>query len=133
MTVSILIITHGNIGKELLATAKTMLGKLPLKCETLTVSNACNPDKLMLEAQRICKKIDDGDGVLVLTDIFGSTPSNICNKLKRDSDINVHVIAGLSLPMLIRALNYPQLKLNDIIDKALSGAHDGIIDCQAPD
>jgi PTS system mannose-specific IIA component len=133
MTVSILIITHGNIGKELLATAKTMLGKLPLKCETLTVSNACNPDKLMLEAQRICKKIDDGDGVLVLTDIFGSTPSNICNKLKRDSDINVHVIAGLNLPMLIRALNYPQLKLNDIIDKALSGAHDGIIDCQAPD
>lgn len=133
MTVSILIITHGNIGKELLATAKTMLGKLPLKCETLTVSNTCNPDKLMLEAQRICKKIDDGDGVLVLTDIFGSTPSNICNKLKRDSDINVHVIAGLNLPMLIRALNYPQLKLNDIIDKALSGAHDGIIDCQAPD
>lgn len=133
MTVSILTITHGNVGKELLATAKTMLGKLPLKCETLSVSNTCNPDKLMFEAQHICKKIDDGDGVLVLTDIFGSTPSNICNKLKHDSDINVHVIAGLNLPMLIRALNYPQLKLNDIIDKALSGAHDGIIDCQTHD
>ena len=130
MAISILTITHGNVGKELLATAKTMLGKLPLKCEALSVSDTCNPDELLLEAQSICKKIGNGDGVLVLTDIFGSTPSNICNKLKIDSDIDIHVIAGLNLPMLIRVLNYPKLKLNELVDKALSGAHDGIIDCQ---
>ena len=133
MSVSILTITHGNVGKELLTTAKTMLGKLPLKCETLSVSNTCNPDELLLEAQRICQKIDEGDGVLVLTDIFGSTPSNICNKLRDGTDIDIYVIAGLNLPMLIRAMNYPKLKLNKLVDKALSGAHDGIIDCQMND
>lgn len=129
MAVSILTITHGNVGKELLTTAKIMLGTLPLTCETLSVSNTCNPDELLVEAQSICKRIENGDGVLVLTDIFGSTPSNICKDLKDATDLDIHVIAGLNLPMLIRALNYPKLNLNEIVDKALSGAHDGIIDC----
>ncbi|MFK7815517.1 MAG: PTS sugar transporter subunit IIA [Gammaproteobacteria bacterium] len=133
MAVSILIITHGNVGKELLSTAKSMLGKLPLTCEALSVSNSCKPDELVCEARRICNKINNGDGVLVLTDMFGSTPSNICNKLKSDCQAETHVIAGLNLPMLIRALNYPELSLKKITDKALSGAHDGIIDCQVND
>ena len=121
------------MGKELLATAKTMLDTLPLKCENLSVSNTCNPEKLLVEAQNLCKKIDDGDGILVLTDIFGSTPSNICNNLRKNTELDIHVIAGLNLPMLIRALNYPKLNLPDLVDKALSGAHDGIIDCQVND
>jgi len=133
MTVSILIITHGNVGNELLSTAKSMLGELPLKSEALSVSNTCKPDELVCEARRICNKINTGDGVLILTDMFGATPSNICNKLKTDCQAETHVIAGLNLPMLIRALNYPELSLNDLADKALSGAHDGIIDCQAHD
>jgi PTS system ascorbate-specific IIA component len=131
MTVSILIITHGNVGKELLATTRSMLGDLPLKCEAMPVSNTCKPDQLVCEARRICNKINDGDGVLILTDIFGSTPSNICNKLKSDCQAETHVIAGLNLPMLVRALNYPELTLAEIADKAFSGAQDGIIDCQA--
>jgi len=130
MAVSILIITHGNIGKELLVTAETMLGSLPLKCEALSVSNSCNPDNIIIDAQKICEKIENGNGVLVLTDIFGSTPSNICKELKDRTELDIHVIAGINLPMLIRALNYPKLSLNDIVEKALSGAHDGIIDCQ---
>ena len=75
MAVSILTITHGNVGKELLTTAKIMLGKLPLKCETLSVSNTCNPEELLLEAQRLCKKIDDGDGVLNSLDECPNTPA----------------------------------------------------------
>ena len=131
MSVSILTITHGKVGHELVATAKSMLGNtLPLTCETLSVSETCNPDELVAKAQQICKKIDSGDGVLVLTDIFGSTPSNICSKLKINSNLNVRVIAGLNLPMLVRAMNYHELELDKIVEKALSGAHDGIIDCQ---
>ncbi len=133
MAVSILTITHGNVGKELLATAESMLGNLPLKCNSLSVSNTCNPDELINKAKLMCNKSNDGDGVLVLTDIFGSTPSNICNKLKSDCEADIHIIAGLNLPMLIRALNYPELNLNMIVEKALSGGHDGIIDCQIHD
>lgn len=128
MSVSILTITHGNLGHELLFTAKAMLSELPLKCKSLSVSDKCNPDELFNEAIQLCSELDEGDGILVLTDIFGSTPSNICNKLKSNS--NVHVIAGLNLPMLIRVMNYPDLGLQDIVEKALTGAHDGIIDCQ---
>ena len=131
MSVAILTITHDKVGHELLMTAKSMLGnKLPLECKALSVSENCNPERLLEEAQLICKQLDKGDGVLVLTDIFGSTPSNICNKLQSGADIDIHVIAGLSLPMLIRVMNYPNLSLPELVDKALSGAHDGIIDCQ---
>jgi len=132
MAVSILTITHGKMGHELLATAKTMLGDaLPLNCEALSVSASCNPDKVLSEALEACTKIDDGEGVLVLTDIFGSTPSNICNKLRDGTATQTHVIAGLNLPMLIRVLNYPKLSLDELTDKALSGAHDGIVDCRS--
>lgn len=127
MPVSILTITHGNIGQDLLETTKSMLGKLPLNCNSLSVYNNCNPDALVTQASQLCTKMDSGDGVLVLTDIFGSTPSNICNKLKSKS--NVRIIAGLNLPMLIRVMNYPDLSLKELADNALSGAHDGIIDC----
>jgi PTS system ascorbate-specific IIA component len=130
MSVAILTITHGKVGHELLATTKSMLGALPLECASLSVSESCNPDELLEKARRICKKIDSGDGVLLFTDIFGSTPSNICNTLKKTSYINIHVIAGLNLPMLVRVMNYPKLTLNQLVEKALSGAHDGIIDCQ---
>lgn len=129
MAVSILTITHAKVGHELLATANTMLGKLPLRCETLSISDQCKPEEMLAEAQRICKQIESGDGILVLTDIFGSTPSNICNKLMKNSDSDMHVIAGLNLPMLVRVLNYPKLPLHKLVEKALSGAHDGIIDC----
>ena len=128
MAVSILTITHANIGQELLTTAETMLGNLPLPSQALTVSDNCDPDKVLKQALGICKELDEGDGVLVLTDIFGSTPSNICNKLSNLE--NVSVIAGLNLPMLIRAMNYPDLSLNKLVEKALSGAHDGIINCK---
>ncbi len=119
------------MGHELLTTAKTMLGdSLPLTCKALSVSASCNPEQGLAKAVEACTQIDNGDGVLVLTDIFGSTPSNICNKLQDDITTRTHIIAGLNLPMLIRVLNYPQLSLDKLIEKALSGAHDGIIDCQ---
>ena len=132
MAVSILTITHNHVGHELLATAKSMLGNsLPLTCKTLSISESCDPEKMLDKAVALCKEIDSGDGVLVLTDIFGSTPSNICSKIKSNCDLQIHVIAGLNLPMLIRVLNYPNLSMAELVDKALSGAHDGIIDCQS--
>lgn len=127
MAVSILTITHENIGREIVASAESMLSKLPLKCKSLSVSDNCNPDELLKKAKILCKELDDGDGILVLTDIFGSTPSNICNKLYTMK--NTHVIAGINLPMLIRVMNYPKLNMDELVEKAISGAHDGIIDC----
>ena len=81
MSVGLLIITHNRIGEDLLNTAESMLGMCPLQTSHLAVSQSGDPDKLFEEATRRCDKLDSGDGVLVLTDMYGSTPSNIATRL----------------------------------------------------
>jgi PTS system ascorbate-specific IIA component len=128
MSVGLLIITHGRIGEDLLETAKYMLGVCPLQTAYMAVSQSSDPEKLFDQAKRICESLDQGDGVLVLTDIYGSTPSNVANRLLEESYIQV--VAGINLPMLVRVLNYPGLNLHKMINKALSGGHDGILLCE---
>lgn len=82
----------------------------------------------MSEAQSLLNGIDEGDGLLIFTDMYGSTPSNIATRFEKRADI--HVIAGINLPMFMRALNYADLSLANITEKALSGGHDGIMRCQ---
>lgn len=124
-----LIITHGEIGEQLVKTATSTLGgKLPLQCRALSVSQSCDPDALGQRASNILTEMSDDDELLVLTDMYGSTPSNIANRLSETH--KVRVIAGVNLPMFIRILNYPTLELDELIEKALSGGHDGIILCE---
>jgi PTS system mannose-specific IIA component len=129
MSVGLLIVTHARIGEQLLETAKSMLGICPLQTAYIVVSQYCDPDNLLDEAQRVCEALDQGDGVLVLTDIYGSTPSNIANRLAGETRRSMQVIAGINLPMLVRVLNYPSLNLHELVNKALSGGHDGILLC----
>jgi len=128
MSVGLLIITHGRIGDELLETAKSVLGVCPLQTASLMVTQSCDPELLVNRATSTCSALDQGDGVLVLTDMYGSTPSNIANRLLERSQIQV--IAGINLPMLVRVLNYPSLNLHELVNKALSGGHDGILLCE---
>lgn len=127
MTVGLLLITHDDIGAALLSTASSMLGGCPLEARTLAVGADCEPAELWNEAQAMAERIDAGEGVLVLTDLFGSTPSNIANALQAGS--GRRVLAGVNLPMMVRVLNYPALSLNEMVAKALSGGRDGILRC----
>jgi len=127
MTVGLLVITHNRIGAELLSSAVGTLGICPLCTETLEVRSDCDPDQLREKARAQLQRLDQGDGVLVLTDIYGSTPSNIAHSLLDPK--GVRVVSGVNLPMLLRVLNYPQLNLDELAQKALSGGRDGIIDC----
>jgi len=127
VNVGILLITHGEIGAALLQAAVDVLGLCPLLTCTLTAPPGCNPDEITTEAISTVNQLDSGDGVLVLTDLFGATPSNIACKLQTLS--NVRVVAGLNLPMLIRTLNYPDLNLDELMDKAVSGGRDGVLTC----
>lgn len=128
MTVGLLIITHDRVGEELLNTSTTMLQTCPLRAIALEVSSDSDPDALIAQASAHLEKLDQGDGVLVLTDVYGSTPSNIANRLTINK--NVQVVAGVNLPMLIRVLNYPRLSLSELARKALSGGRDGILLCK---
>jgi PTS system ascorbate-specific IIA component len=125
MSVGLLLITHNELGKQLLNTAAGILGNIPLRVETIGVTRDCDPDQIATEADRVCSKLNDGDGVLILTDLFGSTPSNIAARL-----LDQHqalLLAGVNVPMLVRIFNYPSLPLEELGNKANSGARDGII------
>lgn len=125
MSVGLLIITHDGIGASLLGTATFMLDGCPLQIRLLTASRDCNPDELIADAKEEVSALDEGDGVLVLTDLYGSTPSNIARKLSRDA--NICAVSGINLSMIIRILNYPELDLEQLAEKAISGGKDGIV------
>ena len=125
MSAGLLLVTHNRIGEDLLATATSMLGSHPLPTEAIAVSQNDDPDEVLARAETLCTRLDSGDGVLVITDMFGSTPSNIATRLMQNA--NRRVVAGLNLPMLVRVFNYAQLPLDQLSDKAISGGHDGIM------
>ena len=125
MKTGLLFITHGNLGHELLETVTAILGYCPLATETLNVPNGCDPDAMLAKAAAACDRLDQGDGVLVLTDLFGSTPSNIANRLINSH--NVSVVSGVSVPMLLRIMNYPDSQLDKLGEIAVSGARDGVV------
>ena len=125
MSVSVLIITHDQIGTALMDTARDMLGVSPMPVEIIPVLRTHNPDDLVEEAERI---IDRNEQTLVLTDMYGSTPSNIACRLHAQE--NVRVVGGINLPMLVRVLNYPRLSLDELLDKAISGGRDGVLVCK---
>lgn len=130
MSVGILLITHSGIGAALLNVAFGTFERSPLSITQLSVSRDPDPDHLIALAGQKVRKIDSGDGVLVLTDMFGSTPSNVAQGLQRQG-FNVHVITGLNLPMLFRILNYPNLALKQLAKKAVEGGKAGIFEPMA--
>jgi PTS system ascorbate-specific IIA component len=126
MTVAVLVVTHDQVGRALVDTAVATLGFCPLATAVLAVSRNADPDILAHTAAQMVTALNQGDGVLVLTDMYGSTPSNIACHLDPEQ---VRVVAGVNLPMLIRVLNYSQLSLASLAEKALSGGRDGIVCC----
>jgi PTS system ascorbate-specific IIA component len=127
MSVGVLLVTHGNLGSELLNTAETMLGICPLQTRLLSIDKSVDIEVARSSAEEAYQSLNSGEGVLVLTDIYGSTPSNIANSLLNHKDVSV--VAGVNLPMLIRVMNYPALDLREMVIKAISGGHDGILFC----
>lgn len=128
MKVGLLLITHERIGEALLETATGMLELCPLRTALLEAHQDGEPREMLEQARNIVQALDEGAGVLVLTDMFGSTPSNVAGALSGEK---VAVVAGLNLPMLVRVLNYPQLSLEELAAKALSGGHDGVLSCDS--
>ena len=132
MTVSLLIISHHEIANAFLDAVKTTFGEnLPMPTSTVEIQSDSDPDTLVPELKKICKSIDQGGGVLILTDIFGATPSNVAKKLSENE--NIRIVTGLNLPMLMRVLNYPDLTLAELAEKATTGGRCGIIDCSQDD
>jgi len=125
MSIGLLVITHNRIGETLLDTAVAMIGGSPLQTRTIAVTVDSNPEQVTDYARKLASELDKGEGVLILTDMFGSTPSNIAASLLDQP--RIMLVTGINLPMLVRVLNYSHLGLAELAHKATSGGHDGII------
>tara|TARA_B100000035_G_scaffold306293_1_gene308182 strand:- start:894 stop:1274 length:381 start_codon:yes stop_codon:yes gene_type:complete len=123
LKVGILIITHSDIGKQLLLTATSVFGKNPFQVELLSVDNYDQPSDVKELAEKYVNFLDNGLGVLVMTDIIGTTPSNIASSINHK---NIRVVAGLNLSMLLNVFNYPEDTLEALTEKAIKGGIEGV-------
>lgn len=126
MAVGVLLVTHAGIGTAMIAVARTLLRNLPLKLEAFEVPYDVDPETLLPQASAALRRVDDGLGVLVLTDLYGATPSNLGARLAR-LGTPVRRVSALSLPMLLRVLNYAELELDELPAVATAGARNGVI------
>ena len=124
MTIGILIMTHPGVGSSLLHTATRILGQCPLRTKCLEVPIGSEIETLFEQAAEYLVSLDEGEGVLVLSDLFGATPSNLACRLTDTG--RARVVAGLNLPMLLRVFNYPGDRLADLAEKAAKGGIRGI-------
>ncbi|MDC7712560.1 PTS fructose transporter subunit IIA [Vogesella sp. LYT5W] len=122
--VGVLIISHGELGLCLADCARHVLGRVPDNLAILGVEKQDNPDARLLDAQALIDKINDGSGVLVLSDMLGGTPCNIASRLRKRGV--VEVVAGVNLPMLVRALSYSAQPLEVVVSKAITGGLEGV-------
>ncbi|MCC2657379.1 MAG: fructose transporter subunit [Panacagrimonas sp.] len=127
MSVGILLVTHGKLGHFMLDCMRDMIGELPVPADVLEVRRVQAHEVLINQGSKMIERLDTGAGVLLLTDAFGSTPSNIANKLSA-----IHgspVVSGLNLPMLVRVFNYPKAAVDELARLAVEGGQRGIILC----
>ncbi|MBX3680003.1 PTS sugar transporter subunit IIA [Cognatazoarcus halotolerans] len=123
--IGILLITHGSLGESLLQCACHVLNRRPPQIAQLGIAAQDDPLDLVPLAQRMKEMVDSGDGVLILTDLFGATPSNVAMKLLEKN--RIEAVSGVNLPMLLRALTYREKDFRTLIQRAVSGACDGVV------
>ena len=126
MSVGILLVTHEGLGSTLLSVATRLLSRLPLACAAFEIPFDGDPDLLLPQASAALRKVDGGHGVLVLTDLYGATPSNIAARLAR-LGTPVRRVSALNLPMLLRVMNSAELDLDALPAVAAAGARNGAI------
>lgn len=102
------------------------MGKRPLYLRQLGVTVHDDPEAILPQGRDLIRFLDQGEGVLVMTDIFGATPANIACKLLEKE--RVQGVAGVNLPMLIRALTYRDQAMSVLIEKALGGGREGVVE-----
>lgn len=123
--IGIFLITHTTYGESLIQCACHVLNKRPPQVAQLGVALQDDPLDLLPLARDMLKLVDAGDGVLIMTDIYGATPSNIAMKLLEPG--HIEGVAGVNLPMLLRALTYRDKDMETLVTRATTGGRDGIV------
>lgn len=123
--IGLFLITHGTYGESLVQNAIHVLNRRPAQLVAFGVAAQDSPLDLLPEARRLLAALDSGEGVVILTDIYGASPANLAAKLLEPG--RVEGLAGVNLPMLLRALTYREKGMETLLAKAVSGARDGVL------
>jgi mannose PTS system EIIA component len=127
MPVGILILSHEGVGGALVAAARRLFGSgLPLPTEAFEAAWDGGVDEQLPAASAALRKVDGGDGVLLLVDLYGATPARIAARLAQ-LGTPARRVSGLGLPMLLRVLNYPEQSLDELARTAAAGARNGVV------
>ena len=123
--IGILIVAHDKLAESLVGAVTHVLGARPAQFEAFGVSATDDPLMLLPRAHERVAALDTGDGVLIFSDIYGATPCNLVGKLLVPG--RIEGIAGVNLPMLVRAFTYRAKGMDTMIKKAISGGCDGVL------
>jgi PTS system ascorbate-specific IIA component len=123
--VGILVIAHNGLGDSLLDCVRHVIGETPAHLKALSI--LADDDLLLKEAEgrRLISHLDDGEGVLILTDVYGATPSNIARRLCKPG--HIEGVAGVNLPMLLRVSTSSSKTLKEMVQRALEGGKECIV------
>ena len=125
MNVALLLVTHNNIGNGMLTVARSVLSDEPNNTACVEIPMDADVDDMKQRISETLEALATDQGVLILTDSYGSTPSNIASAFL-DSE-NRTLVSGLNLPMLIRVMNYRSRPLDELESIAIDGGKHGII------
>ena len=123
--IGILIVAHDTLPDSFARALTHVLGSRPPQFETMSVRSTDDPFELLPAARAAIARLDTGEGVLVFTDLYGATPANLANKIL--SPGRVECVAGVNMPMLVRAFTYRAKGMDTMIRKAISGGCDGVV------
>ena len=123
--IGVLIVAHDQLAESLVRAVTHVLGSRPAQFETLSVAASDDPLNLLPAARDQVSRLDTGEGVLIFSDIFGATPCNLATKLVQPG--RVEAIAGVNLPMLVRAFTYRTRGMDTMMRKAVSGGCEGVL------
>ena len=123
--IGIFLLTHGTYGESLIQCACHVLNRRPLQLAQIGVAAQDDPLDALPLAREVLKLVDSGRGVLIMTDIYGATPSNLAMKLLEPG--RVEGVTGANLPMLLRAITYRDKDMDTLVTRALAGGRDGVL------
>ena len=123
--IGILIIAHDSLGEGLARAVTHVLGSRPPQFEVLSVAATDDPLKLLPAARELAATLDTGAGVLIFSDIYGASPCNLVGKLLKPG--RIEGLAGVNLPMLVRAITYRTRGMETMVRKAISGGCEGVL------
>lgn len=127
--IGILVISHEPLGTALIHCTRHIFGRMPAQLAALDVIPDEDPDQALQAGRELIARINDGSGTIVLTDLYGATPARIASRLAEPH--RIAVIAGVNLPLLVKALTHRRGPLDEVVARVLDGVRESILPIEA--